>query len=91
MLISVDPSLAADADAGQTIANRWCSSCHVVSPSQPKGSDAVPSFALLAKRANFDAAKLRELLLSPHPPMPNLTLSRAQIDDIVAYILRLPR
>ncbi len=84
-------SLAADADAGQTIANRWCASCHVVSPSQAKGSDAVPSFASIAKRANFDAAELRAFLLAPHPPMPNLALSRAQIDDVTAYILRLAR
>jgi mono/diheme cytochrome c family protein len=90
-LILAGRSFAADADAGQTVANRWCASCHVVSPSPAKGSDAVPSFALIAKRANFDAAKLRELLLSPHPPMPNMALSRSQMDDITAYILSLPR
>jgi hypothetical protein len=28
--------------------------------------------------------------MSPHPPMPNISLSRQQIDDIVAYLSSLP-
>jgi len=28
--------------------------------------------------------------MSPHPPMPSISLSRQQIDDIVAYLGTLP-
>jgi mono/diheme cytochrome c family protein len=28
--------------------------------------------------------------MAPHPPMPSISLSRQQIDDIVAYLSTLP-
>nr|WP_024514029.1 cytochrome c [Bradyrhizobium sp. Tv2a-2] len=79
-------ALAAEADNGKTLANRWCSSCHVVDREQKLATDQAPPFASLAKVPAFDANKLAFLLLKPHPNMPTLSLSRAEIADIAEYI-----
>jgi mono/diheme cytochrome c family protein len=82
---------AADPDNGQTLVERWCSSCHVVSGSQNKGTDLAPSFASIAARPEFNEEKLAFFLLDPHPKMPNMSLSRAEAANISAYIATLKR
>ena len=82
-------AFAADADNGKTLVIRWCSSCHLVQRDQRVASDQAPPFASLAKMPNLDANKLAFLLLSPHPNMPSLSLSRAEIADIADYIATL--
>jgi len=80
------PSLAAgDAQAGHRLAQQWCTGCHVVDGAA-QGPDTAPSFSSIARRSAGDPGPLRAWLTAPHPPMPNLSLSRQQIDDIVAYI-----
>ena len=51
-------ALAADADNGLRLAERWCASCHVVSSSQSTGNDRVPPFSAIAHRADFNVEKL---------------------------------
>ncbi len=80
---------AADADHGKILANRWCSSCHVVDREQKLATDEAPPFASVAKMPGFDASKLAFLLLKPHPNMPTLSLSRGEIADIAQYIATL--
>jgi mono/diheme cytochrome c family protein len=82
-------SFAADADNGKALANRWCSSCHIVAYDQKLANDQAPPFASLAKTPGFDANKLAFFLLSPHPNMPSLSLSRADAADIADYIATL--
>jgi mono/diheme cytochrome c family protein len=81
------PSAEAGGDAarGAAIAKRWCANCHVVSADQKSGKVDVPTFADVARRQPDDRA-LANFLVDPHPPMPNLNLSRQEIDDVVSYI-----
>lgn len=80
------PAFAAgDAASGLALAKTWCTTCHVVAPSVT-GGDNAPPFAAIANRSNLSSGALRAWLTAPHPPMPNLNLSRQQIDDIVAYL-----
>jgi hypothetical protein len=51
----------------------------------------VPSFVSIAKRPGFSTAKLAFFLLDPHPKMPDMSLTRAEAEDIAAYIARLGR
>ena len=81
-----ETSLAADAYKGETLAKRWCVSCHVVSEEQRKGSDMAPSFSAIASRPGFNEDRLAYFLLDPHPKMPNLALSRDETRDLAAYI-----
>lgn len=77
------PALAGDAARGGLIAATWCSSCHVA---DGRASDAIPDLATLARRRPLDAAALSRALLAPHPPMPPLALSNADIADLAAYL-----
>jgi len=79
-------AFAANPDNGSTLAQRWCTGCHVVSGDQAKGTDIAPSFASIAKKPDFNAEKLASFLLEPHPKMPNMALSPEEAKDIGAYI-----
>jgi len=75
---------AADIQRGAALAQQWCANCHIV------GADAgtstqqgPPPFRGIAGTA---PDQLRSFLTRPHGQMPDLSLSRAEIDDLVAYI-----
>jgi mono/diheme cytochrome c family protein len=78
-----------DADHGQTLVNRWCVSCHLAGADQKQTTTDAPPFAGIAKRPDFDAAKLAFFLLAPHPKMPDMQLTRDEASDIAAYIAKL--
>ncbi len=83
-------ALAADASRGKAMAERWCSGCHLVTPQQKSApTDQAPPFASIARKPDFDAGKLALLLLTPHPNMPMLTLSRLEVADLADYMLSL--
>ncbi len=82
---------AADANHGQTLARRWCATCHVVAANQQRPTGEAPPFATIARRPDFDATRLTNFLLDPHPKMPNMSLTRMEAADIVAYIATLAR
>ncbi len=81
---------AADPQDGYRLAKQWCSSCHIVAPGQ-SGSDAAPPFESIANGPNFTEDSIRAWLADPHPPMPDLHLSRDEVDWIVAYLRSLQR
>ena len=75
-----------DIAAGRQLALKWCSQCHVVDNDQTDASADVPSFEGISNRADFDAEKIKVFLVDPHPVMPNMSLTRIEIEDLVAYI-----
>ena len=88
LLAPLAPAAAADSDQGARMAARWCVSCHVPGPEmKPRsGTDAGPPFAQIAADPALTEQRLRGWLADPHPPMPNLNLTRAEIEDLIAYI-----
>ncbi len=88
-LASSAPSLAADANAGRDLVLRSCTSCHSTETART-ASDQAPPLSSLARTNKERPAWVRGWLMNPHPPMPNITLSRAQIDNIVAFLSSLP-
>ena len=84
-LVAATPAFAAgDIAQGKKIAQRWCATCHVVSPEQTRASTDVPTFCDIAQRKSGE--QLRIFLIDPHPKMPDMSLTRQEIADIVAYI-----
>jgi cytochrome c len=75
----------ADATRGSQLAQQWCASCHVTGGS-PAGNiqQGPPSFRAVARARTAD--HLRAFLSHPHGAMPDLSLTRAEIDDLVGYI-----
>jgi mono/diheme cytochrome c family protein len=86
-LLLFAPALArADAAAGAQLAQRWCASCHVIGTAPPAQAQVgPPSFPAIAK-GKLTAAQLRTFLTKPHGAMPDLSLTRVEISDLVAYI-----
>jgi mono/diheme cytochrome c family protein len=80
------PVAAADAYQGGVLAKHWCASCHVVSADQKRGSTQAPPFSEIAKKPGLTAASIALFLLRPHPPMPDMHLSRVEAGDLAAYI-----
>jgi len=86
------PGLAADANNGERLARRWCVACHMVASNQRRPTtDAAPPFATIASRPGFDAARIAQFLLDPHPKMPDMSLTRSEAADLAAYIKTLAR
>ncbi len=77
---------AADMQQGETLAKRWCASCHVVAADQQSGNTQAPPFSEVGKRGGLDAANVALFLLLPHPKMPDMSLSRNEAADLAAYI-----
>ncbi len=81
-----------DVAAGRHLADTWCSSCHVVDPTLQRGTDnGAPAFTAIAGVTSTTPLALRAFLQTPHAQMPDLHLSRDEIDDLTAYILSLRR
>jgi cytochrome c len=51
----------------------------------------VPSFPSIANRPGASAEHLAGRIIVPHPAMPGVPLTRAEIQDIVAYIVSLKK
>ena len=74
---STEGASAADARKGETLAKRWCATCHVVASDQQRATrPGAAVFSHRARRPDLDAAKLALFLLLPHPQMPDMNLSR---------------
>ena len=80
---------AGDAGAGRVVAQTWCAQCHAVEARPVVAGDATPGFTAIANRTGVTADGLGTYLAEPHGRMPNLYLSRADIADVVAYLLSL--
>jgi mono/diheme cytochrome c family protein len=79
----------ADATAGARMALQWCANCHVVNAASGGGPAATipqgpPAFATIAGRLTPD--RMRAFLSHPHGAMPDLALTRAEINDLIDYI-----
>ncbi|MEN3950164.1 c-type cytochrome [Iodidimonas sp. SYSU 1G8] len=75
------------AEKGADLAQIWCSACHVTgtAPAQT-GMDTAPAFSKLAPAVAADPARYKTFLTRPHGPMREITLSRDEIDALLAYI-----
>jgi len=77
---------------GRKIASTWCSNCHRIdSGGAGQAGDGAPTWAAVAAMPSTTSMSLHAFLMSPHGRMPDFTLSRGQIDDLVAYILSLKK
>lgn len=71
---------AGHVEKGEIIARRWCAACHLVAPDQAKANSDVPSFAAIAHKVKSSQA-LNAFLTDPHPKMPDMNLTRNEIED----------
>ena len=78
-------SSQADTAKGSQLAQQWCANCHVTGSSRAGNvQEGPPSFPTIARTRTAD--QLRTFLSHPHGAMPDLSLTRAEIDALVGYI-----
>lgn len=77
--------------AGRRIATAMCGSCHQVTAKMPIRNLFAPTFEDIANLSSTTALSLKVFLRSNHNKMPNLIISQADTDDLIAYILSLKR
>lgn len=81
-----------DRVTGAAVAWSWCANCHDVGlGSRPTATDAAPGFRAIARMPSTTELSLRAFLRTPHAAMPDYQLSRHELEDVIAYILSLPR
>ena len=89
------PVLAQPADgdpaSGRQLATRLCSSCHRVLPMTLSDREDPPSFQSIADLPATTGISLNVFLHSNHRNMPDLVVSSAESNDLIAYILSLKK
>ncbi len=79
-----------DAGRGKAVAERLCASCHLMPQrSTTRAPVGIPSFDEIANKPKQTAGRIRAILIKPHTPMPNISLTRMEIEDIISYLDRL--
>jgi cytochrome c len=75
-----------DPKVGHALAERLC---HVIG-AEPRRDTMlvdVPSFATIANQKDQSLERIAGRIVVPHPPMPQVQLTRAEIAALAAYIL----
>jgi cytochrome c len=86
IMAAVSPAAAANVPRGAQLAQQWCANCHVIGGKPPATvQQGPPSFQAIAQ-GPLTNDQLRAFLSHPHGAMPDLALSRSEIDDLVGYI-----
>jgi mono/diheme cytochrome c family protein len=88
--ILAQPSENGSITSGHRIAVTICGNCHE-DPTSSRKTAVGPKLEDIANRPSTTALSLKEFLGSRHKRMPNFLLSRADTDDVIAYILSLKR
>jgi len=83
-----------DPQKGLEIARTWFAACHVVEANPARAADAAAAFQAIAARPSVTADGLRAFLSAQHSGtaqgrMPNLSLARNDVENLVAYMLSL--
>ena len=81
-----EAATAADIAAGERLARQWCANCHIVGNNTVGPvQEGPPNFATIARTGMTDS-ELRGFLSRPHGQMPDLSLTRSEIADLIGYI-----
>lgn len=79
--------LPGDPALGRKLALEVCQECHHVEAGQREGElPDPPAFQNLADDPAMTPLALRVFLTTPHTNMPNLILTDAEVDNVIAYI-----
>lgn len=74
-------------ERGRTIAQTWCISCHAIGEgTQGSALVGAPSFRSLGASGEYDSEALAAALLRPHPVMPEMPLTEADLRAVAAYL-----
>lgn len=74
------------AEKGLVLAQRLCSNCHLVEGSDGALPAGIPSLRGIANRPDQSARRIENALIQPHAPMPDMRLTKDEIQHLLAYL-----
>ncbi|MGA3002244.1 MAG: c-type cytochrome [Acetobacteraceae bacterium] len=86
--VSAQPAPNAVAQ-GKLVAQQYCVTCHIITPTGQGGWTDAPRFDAIANRPGVSAAQISTFVQKPHMNMLNDQRPKAEADAIAAYILSL--
>ena len=85
--LSAQDLLKQTQEKGHDLALTLCKGCHLVDDKVlspvPVG---IPTFRAIANRTGQTGEKIKDVLIKPHTPMPEIQLSNDEILSIIAYL-----
>ena len=78
--------LPGDIRSGKRLAEAWCSTCHRIDSNPGVGA---PDFDAVANLPSTTPLSLKVFLRTSHELMPDLRITDAEADNLIAYILSL--
>ena len=85
--LSAQDLLKQTQEKGHDLALTLCKGCHLVDDKVlspvPVG---IPTFRAIANRTGQTGEKIKDVLIRPHTPMPEIQLSNDEILSIIAYL-----
>ncbi|MEQ1612576.1 MAG: cytochrome c [Hyphomicrobiaceae bacterium] len=74
-------------ERGLAFAQKFCSNCHLVEGGTSATVQAgIPSLRGLANKPGQNGERIRNVLINPHPPMPDMQVSSQEILDVLSYL-----
>lgn len=85
------PAFAQSAPEGQKIAEASCGACHQIygDRTSAASSDRGPSFQAISRMPSTTQLSIKVFLQTTHGNMPNLILTREELDALASYIVSL--
>jgi mono/diheme cytochrome c family protein len=75
---------------GRDVAIKLCASCHAIERDAKVVPRAdIPGFHAIAIAPGMSPDRLAAAIILPHPEMPGIALTRAEIRAVIAYIMSL--
>jgi cytochrome c len=72
---------------GHELALRLCAGCHLIDGSDTTTLPAgIPTFRGIANKSGQTGQHITDKLIKPHLPMPDVQLSREEIQNIISYL-----
>lgn len=77
---------APSADRGGELARRLCIGCHAMESVDGSVPAGIPALNGIANRPDQTSQRIKNALIAPHAPMPEMRLSLGEILDLTAYL-----
>jgi mono/diheme cytochrome c family protein len=79
------------AERGQQLAQTLCSTCHLTpgsarEPARTGTPEGIPTLHAIANKPGQTGQHITNILITPHAPMPTISLTMDEIDDLLSYL-----
>ncbi len=75
------------ADGGRDLADKLCTGCHLIAGDGATTAQVgPPPFKSIANKPGQTVDRIKNALMQPHPPMPDMQMTNDEMLDIITYL-----